>query len=309
MSLREKNSTDLWQTLENIRVAIQATHDSFAEMMKLTPKEYAKFSKSRTSPSILHIFNLLEHVHLSFENVLTGRIDYGALAASHRSKDSGLLPEKYQIAAFSKARTIHHILKYLENFHGWRAAETVIRHFQIPMNILTNPDAPINVKMIAEIFEYTSKYFIHPSLLKTVGSFSRIANAGGPIEAALSKHANVKALYAHVFEDLITRFDENFKYSIESLKGNILKVGVVQKKEIAEALGQTQLSNEEACAIRSGIGASFTGYMGLSHAHAHESKCVHRGDTMCLYEFNFEEAMLEQKTLSKRPRDSLGLLH
>ena len=304
MTSNAKKPIELWETLEAIRAAIHVNHEQFAEMLKLTSNEYQKLFDHQVAPSITHVFNLLEHLDLSYENILTNKIDYKALSSSYHQNKNEVLAEKYQAAAFSRVRTIQNILKYLENFHSWKAAENVIRTFQIPRGILDNPDAPVNIKMIAEIYEYVSKYYVHPSLLSQVGEFSRLANSGGHLDKILSKHNNVKTLYSHVFEELIVHFDENFDY----FKGPILKLGIRQKKEVADALEQKHLSNQEGCIIRGGVGASFSGYMGLSHAHVFESKCVHRGDPMCVLEFNLEKPILEQKNNTKQPSEPFLLL-
>lgn len=303
MRVRRQKRIDVIDTLERVRACTGLSLERMSEFMGLQCHEYLELLESREIPSAQAIFKLLEEIPLAFEKLMEGDLDEDALRSQYQN-DEAKLPEKYTLAAHSRVRTLQTVLLFLETHYGWQAKEAVIRYFQIPAPLLKDPNAKVNIQLIAEVYEYISKYYVHPEQLDKVGAFSLYVNQTSPLSTLFQKSKSLKAGYEQTFLQAMPLFDENFNYSIESIKGEVLKVGVVQNQDIAEVLKRKNLSNEVGCVIRGGVGASFSGFLRVSAAHVNETKCVHRGDPLCLYEFNLERPNDELKRKLK-PRSLL----
>lgn len=304
MYLRREKCVNIWSVLEKIRVIMDAGHDQFADFLELTAKDYWKLRYSQQMPSANSIFKLLERIPVSFEALMSGNIDFNALRTQLEMGEPSL-PEKYKQASHSRVRTLQAVLQYLEYHHGWAASENLIKNFQIPPQLLQNPDAKVNIRLIADVYDYVTRYYAHPGQIERIGALSYQINQRSPIGRVLSKEKTVVKAYEVTFGQLMPHFDENFHYSIQAMDQSVVKVSVEQNSIVAEALGLRHLSNVQGCGIRGAVGGSFSAYLGVSHSAFRETKCVHRGDAQCLYEFDIEKSERELKAKLKQLEPSL----
>lgn len=294
MSISDDRRLKLWNTLERIRRSLDFSDAQMAELLGMTLKSFLKHRESLKPPLITSYVVLSDSLPISFEALMSGDIDYSMLRTQYRGK-LNVLPEKYAQGAFSKRRTSANLLNFLGTFYGWELKDELLRRFQIHERVFDFPDEKISIRFLEDACAELGKLGFDEAKLYSVGLFSPVTNARGPVARALCQSQTVKELYDKAFAEVITRFDENCSYKITRLTKDSATVEAPLREEVQSALGQTHFGNSHICALRAGTGASLPRYAGFEDAIATETKCIHRGDPVCVYEFKFQTSAKRAK--------------
>ena len=225
---------DFWETLDRVKLSIDASDELLAEMMGMRSNHLQRLRSSKVQPLTTHGMNLSKALNLSFNRLMTNQIDYKALRQHHLGVNT-YVPERYQLAASSKVRTIHNILNYIEENFGWKQRAHVMKHFQITEEAVENPDREVNLRMAIDMADYLIKQFGSEKVILDMGANSAKLNSKGKVGKILSLSKNILELYAIMFDEIVPNyFESNFVYELQELS---LKCCVITGKPNLNVVG------------------------------------------------------------------------
>lgn len=289
----------LWPSrVEDLRLATGLDHSEWAEVLRLTPSRYAELREGSHKLELASLLSLCEYTHLGIEAFLKGKYDL-KIVSERFSGQQNLLPERYQVAAFSKRRTALYFLDYIEEKHGWRWRNRVLRNLQVSESVFSEPDAPINVQFLTDMMTYLKDQRFHDREFFQVGLHSRIVNQNAPWALALGRFKDPAQAYESLILDLMSQVERNSTYEITQLHEGHCRVESRSIDAVAESLGVKYIGSYEGCRQRAGALACVPGYLHLPYAHVQETLCQHRGDTVCRFEVDFTLALRALRSRGK----------
>lgn len=279
-----------WITLDKIKHTLGWSDKDLADSLELTETRYRSLQQKGVIPSVHSIGSLSKRVGLSFDAIMLGQIDYKILkdrANGHLMS----LPERFEVgaaSAFSKRRTSINLLLFIENVYGWEVKKSILDHFQITDAAFQNPEENISFQFPTDLSEFMVRRGYPKSIFKRMGAYSSIVNRNTPLGQKISSFSTAIALHEGMFGDVIGKFyEKNCVYKIIKLDERECWVEATPSEELKEALKTNLPGNPHVCMIRGGSFASMTQYLGSSLSEVHESECIHRGDSRCLYKIQY----------------------
>lgn len=290
----EPSIQKIWTTLERIRWAIGITETRFADLLRLNRSQISELKNLGQPPSIDSIESLLDEVHLSFEKVMVGEVDYAAISANYR-KENSFVSHRYREGAYSKRRTSIPLLTYLRQFYGENEYLRMMKHFQIRDAFFQNPNEPVNVRLITDFLQYLKQKGYPDQFLYSAGRFSFTLASHEMISKVIGEDASPRQIYEKIDTELKGFFDSNFIYQAQKMEDDVCVVSVKQNEDVEDALKQKVLGSREGCIYRLGVISSFPGFSGLPAARTREVACIYRGDPECVFEIDYSRARYEQQ--------------
>lgn len=290
---------DIWETINRLQASLGLSENEIIEMLELTQKQFRRLRSLRLAPNLHSASAFTEKLDLNLEDFLAGSIHFPTLYQRH-IKDSGFIDEKYQVAAFSKKRTILNLLDSVQMSHGWRLRLKVLRKFHMTEAAFQNPDAPVNIRLVSDFMEYLGNHFLSRQDFEKLGAHSVITNRGTSLHRELENLKFPALVYERMVVDLVGFYEKNCTYRLKSLGEGICVVESHPDESVASALNIKNLGNTAICAGRAGILSSTPGYIGLPSAQVIETHCIHRGDSACRFTVDFRQAHRISQSLNKR---------
>jgi hypothetical protein len=278
-------------TLECLRLATQLSSEEWASCLRISTNNY---QQQLGQPEILindrSLENLAEMIDLTPENIVSGNIDFKTVAKRHAGY-STYLPEKYSRFAYSKIRTSSYLLDYVEMVYGWKTRRSILRHFQLNESIFSDLDKQISVQFISDLcLHLTQKGLVLPEFY-SIGKYSTISNRNSAVGSLFRELGRPRVAYEKCFTEFIGKYyDQNFVYTLMSLKGTTCVLEARPHQRVLDELHVSTIGNAATCASRGGTFASIMGYLGAADADVIESSCIHKGDAHCIYVIDFEKA-------------------
>ena len=281
----------LWITLNKIKTVLGFSDAQMSNILHLTPKEYTSFKERNASPSVFSIMQLSEFLEVGFIPLMSGQVDYRALAA-RMLKNSPQMPERYTRAAYSKRRTPLYMLDYITDLFGEVQRQSILRHLQVNEALFQDRNAPINLLFTTDLCEYLKKYnLMTDTELIGMGKYSSKSARSPIIINPLASTKSVKEMYELMCAELlVSHFEKNnFYHPVKASKHHCTIVGH-PNQEIEEELGLKNAGTSAVCLLRSGFVSTVPNFLGLPHARIKKTACVHQGDPECRYEIDYEHA-------------------
>jgi hypothetical protein len=282
----------LWETIDRISQTLGLELDELSDLLLLTEKQIQTHKQSRIDPSLTSIDHLSLRLNLSLEKIITGNIDYQALA-QHQFGNLNYLPEKYQKCALGRRRANLVILNFIEAHFGWRERASILRHFQMNEAIFADPDAPISIDFGADLLEYLVKYRLKKSLIPEMGKHSFLTTSPAPVKNELIDCKSVSEVYERMCSHIVEKyFEKNFIYQIQKMNRDSCTVIAKPNSLLLEQLSQKHPFKPETEMIRVGIASAYPQILGLPSAIVNQTSSMWEGSTAIRYEINYEHAQL-----------------
>jgi hypothetical protein len=265
-----------------------------ADLLIMTDKNYELRNASENPPNAMGVLSLTKQFNLDPRKFVAGSVDWDTLI-QRLSGDSDAIPERYSVAAFSRRRTSNHVLSYLDRNLGSDYVSDLLNRFDLTESAFVDPDAYINLQFLTDLCDHLTKLGLRPNQFKAIGYESARINKNLGFSQHILESLKIKDAYAFLFDNLMGYFDRNCEYRVVRLTETSCMVEAKQNNDVADALGKKTIGSAATCQIKSGVGASFPMSLGLPVADVRELKCIHRGDSVCTFEFNFENSVFAQK--------------
>ncbi len=274
-------------SLERIRLTTRVSQQEWLDLLGVHWDEYQSFKsghsaiEERAIEAVARRFNFPSHAFINDE------IDYRALALSVEAKER--VPERYLRAAHGRRRATMNSVDYLERIGGWRLRLDVIEKFEFPEIELQDAFAPISVLFMTDLCSYLHRRQFRSSVLFSMGAYTFEATKKTIVGQLFSAMSSVKELYEHFFSDCMRLFEANCDYRLTKIdaEGGVLEIS--SNSHVAGDLGVVHIGNKHLCQFKAGMIACIPMYLGRPMARVEETSCVHRGDTVCRFEFSFSE--------------------
>ncbi len=279
-----------WDVIDRISKTLKLSDRDLAEMLLSTDKELEQLKLRKKTLSADKIFSLAGRLDLSFDRVMSGKIDYQALT-EHFWGNKNYLPEYYQKSAFSKRRTTLFILNYIEQNYGWRERLSILHHFQLNEAIFAKPDEMINFQFGSDLCSYLYRYKLGAREMANVGVQSFLSANSEQVKKELSDCESVGEIYERMCSSLIQKyFEKNFSYRVVKMSDSHCTVAAKPNPELAEVMENATIINPAISIARTGIAAAYPMILGLPSAEVKLSACLHQGDKETRYEIDFSRA-------------------
>jgi hypothetical protein len=288
----------LISSLERIRFTLNLSDKEWNDLLEVSSTDYERVRKGLRQLPVTSVAKLAERLDLTLEALLEGNIDYMALSARARG-DTGYLPEQYRIGARSKRWSSINYLAYIEANWGWKARVQSLRHLQVSDSVFLKPEERINLRFLSDLLEFFRMRGYSDFHFFGMGAHTLITYRNAPFGRTLAAADDVPEMYDLLVNELLpTHIEKNFTYRLLRMNGTGCVIEAVPTPGLAESMGLRQLGSPAVCMTKVGLTASIPGYAGLPYSKVHESKCIHRGDTSCRLEVDFEIPVLLR---SRRP--------
>ena len=300
--LEKNTSRNLIEIYERLRFAANVDEQTWLDIVRLTSTEYEKIRDGVKELPATTLAHVADGFHLNISSLVSGKIDYRAVSEQFRG-NSSYVPERYMVGAFSKRLTVRNILNYLQETSGWRFADDVRRHIQIHPAALHDVDMPININAMLDIYRYlrTERNFKDRSF-RAIGEHSAVTMLrrlqvenetpfAQTVQRILSQAKTMDQFWEIIVLELPTLFEKNCTYRILKLSKSKCLLVSVASAEAVEALKVKRVGSLEGCLVRAGICSTFPSYLGLRPSTVIETRCVHRGDSACIFEIDYSNTL------------------
>ncbi len=281
-------------TVSSIREAINIGHREFLDVLKLTQKDYLRIINGLDDYSIENIYELSEHFDLSLDNLVTGKVDYRALARQCNG-DLKAMPEKYsdERLNFGRARTIIGVEKYISRVCGENVSKMIFRKLQVNRLSFDDPDERVNTHFMMDLFKECVDEGLDPIHLVEMGKASLSVNKNTIVGKTLSAARTPKELFEILHGTLLgAHYDNGFDYKIHELKNDSMVLHIERLKDAHEIMGVPTIGNRQLCLYKQGAYGSFICNLNIPYPTVVESQCVYLGHPKCVYHISWDHRTL-----------------
>jgi hypothetical protein len=269
-----------------------------SEHLYLTEKEYFQFRTSKKDLPASSILLLAHELGLDPENLSYGRLDYQAFQ-KHYSGEYAYLPERYSRAAFSKRLTSFPILEFSDLHFGQNFTDLLLKKLQVNRIIFRDPNESINILFLTDACEFFVKMGHPQSILFQMGAQFSTTHQNTEVGKRLKQCKTIKEAYETYIHPLTELLERNWSYKLLTLNNTSCLLEAEENDEVLQALHLNHLGSQYTCAVKTGITSTIPAFLNLPLGSSLETHCVHRGDSSCRYEVNFEYAYAMQKKKQK----------
>ncbi|MBL7664480.1 MAG: hypothetical protein JNM93_05060 [Bacteriovoracaceae bacterium] len=276
----------IWDSIDRLCYISKLSFEDFLDLIELTQYEYAQLRLNNGAVPLKPLFKLSNYFKITMNSIIEGQIDYARLVQLSYST----LREKYSTNAFSKCRSVHYSLYFIEKKFGWKKRAHILKNFQVTEDSLMDPDKPINLKLNIDIGNYFLEYFRSPELLKSMGLCSAVTNKNSPDFSILKNATTLSSLYEIMTEIIIpSKIEKNYTWRIHSVSEKSIYISGTPNPDIVNLLGADYLLSNSASLVREGFFSAVPMYVNLSAAEVTKIKDVNNNDPYDLYKITFEE--------------------
>lgn len=234
---------------------------------------------------------LCERVKVTPRQLRSGQVDFHEITLLNSPLRE--FPERYRVAAFGRRRTTIHAVNFVEKKCGWRVRSELLEGHGIGECLLTDPMGTISIQCLTDICDVLrTRYAYVDGDFFRMGTYAGLARQNPALCTLLDTCESPAEIYERLFSDLMRFFEHNCRYLVQNLESKKCVVDVMDRRSIAEALERKNLGSPSICALKAGWMSAAPAYLGLPFATVRELKCVHRGDAVCRFEIDFEEAAI-----------------
>lgn len=293
---------DIWKVIERIALTLDLDDRTLSDMLLLTHQELVKYRETRANLPFIKLFNLSDRLNLGFDLIVTGKIDFQALAHHFRG-DSNFLPEKYKVCALGKRRTSLVMLNFIENHLGWKTRHEILKCFQTNESIFANVDAPISFSFATDLSQHLLNFRMGKNIVARIGIHSFLKTSPEQVKFELHDCKHVGEIYERMCEEIVAKyFEKNFIYKMIAKNESSCSIIAIPNPELVEALKNQKPGNPATSLVRQGIASAYPGLLGLPMAIVREKESIYDGSSVIRYEINYDFA---QTVLSQRLKTGL----
>jgi hypothetical protein len=279
-------NSQIKSTLEQIKDTLQISEDEWLDILKVTQVEYSQFLSSQKSLPLSSVIRVADNFELSLTAMMDNKVDYRVLLGRFHENVT-LIPKKYLHYAFSRYQTVSVMLDYIEKTLGSFARGMAIRYFQIPEVLLADDQGSINCLFFIDFFDYLNRtYKLTPEFFLAMGRHSTSHHKNRSLGLFFKNARKIREIYELMFGSLLPLYEQNCQYKILSMIQSKYLIQCHEKKDLAAALKIEHVGNIHFCLWKIGVFSSATGFIGLPNCQVKEKKCVHLGDSYCLFEID-----------------------
>ena len=276
-----------WSVVDRIGRTLKLSDIELADMLSMTGIEFQKFKATKKDVSVDKLFSLAGRLNLSFDSIMSGRVDYQALQ-QHYLGNKTHLPERYQKAALGRRRTTLFVLNYIEENFGWEARLAILNHFQLNEAIFADPDEPIGFHFSADLCDFLYKYKLGQDAIAQIGLQSFLSTNTAQVKQELEECTSVAELYEKMCMVLVPKyFEKSFIYKIIRTGKNHCVLTAKPNPLLKELLKQKVIGNPATAMIRVGLAAAYPTILGLPPAKVKQTASIYQGDCDIRYEIDF----------------------
>lgn len=288
---------EIWDVIERISTTLDLNDSALADLLLLTRRELLKHRESKKNLPMNKLFNLSERLNVGFDLIVTGKIDYQAMA-HHFFGDTEYLPEKYKICALGKRRTSLVILDFIESYLGWKKRHEILKCFQTNESIFASPNAPISFSFATDLLQHLLNYRMDKSVIAKMGTHSFLKNSPAQVKYELHDCKHVGEIYERMCESMVGKyFEKNFIYKMIAKNDSNCSIIAIPNPELIEGLKNHRPGNPATSLVRQGIASAYPGILGLPASVVRERESIYDGSSVIRYEINYE---LAQSALNSR---------
>ena len=296
-----------WDTLGMIQQVLGFSSDQMAHRLGMTARNFERYKINQGDLSALSIMEFAKELGVGFESIMTGQIDYKCLARNHYLHASEL-PERYQVGALSRRRTVTGILDSVESLFGFERRALLMRRFQINEAMLTDPDAPINLHLALDIAHYFHGLSGDTRILQLFGEHSVLTNQGGQIGDVMKCSRTPLEAYEILIYYVLNRFVErNYEWRILRVTGKSLRVAGIPVDSLRHEMRENAETHRLGCHIRAGFIAAAPRLADFSTFQVKKLSCVSDGSPWCEFDLALPKLMPHLPVPKSRHEPSLRL--
>jgi hypothetical protein len=273
-------------SLERLRIELNVDRALWSDILGITPAEYEKVLQQKMQVSLTALEALANYLDVSMDMLISGGIDYRAMAARLRGELT-ILPERYTVGAFSSKRTVVNLLAFLEESYGWRMVKLLLRRLQVHEAAFQDSDGSINIRFQGDLCDQLIARGFTVSDLRRLGAYSPVTNKSSAIGKILGSSRDSVEVYTRMIEEASVLYDKNCDYSILSMDRRGCSIAARPTVEAQDALKTKTPGSLGSCSTKAGVFESATSYIHAPSSHVNEIRCIHRGDPVCEYRVDF----------------------
>lgn len=273
--------------LNCIQVKFQLKPEDFLKAMTLTEAEYQEILMGRRSYSLVHLLSLANALGLSIDLLLTGTLDVDA-AARRYAGERHIFPSRYSKSAQAliRARAMRVAICYLDTHVGRMSTDAILERLQVYRDQFDDTAKFISPLIFFDLLEVLGQSGYTDAHFRMLGTMTLVVEEN-KIGRLLKSASSPRELYKSVCDLLMGQYDRLSLYLPQKLTMTDLVLKVLPSEEGKDAFHANVIGNRGSCLYRQGVAMSFLANILPAYAEVHESRCVHVGDSHCLYHVNW----------------------
>ncbi|HAZ11629.1 MAG: hypothetical protein A2X86_18055 [Bdellovibrionales bacterium GWA2_49_15] len=275
----------LWRNFSNIQKVLNLSDDEYARFLNIGPKTFRTLTSTKAAFPLDIAATLSEKLFFDLADFLEKDLDMDAIYSAYFKIEQ--LPERYRPAAFCRARSLAHVLDYVERKQGKLRKNIILRKFQTNGAFFKNLDNAHNIHFNEDLTAHLHHLGYDKSDFFQMGQNSVHLNSKGPVQDCLREAKSVKNGVEIFFECVSPMFDRTHHYKITTMTKDKIILDAPRNKEAQDALHTKIISNEHLCQLKLGIFSAVPLYLGIQqYLPVKKTRSVFEGAPSNVYELD-----------------------
>ncbi len=275
-----------WTNIQRIQDILAINDFQVGEMFDLSSNEFTILKKTNGLIDLQRMDKFLDKVGMSLDNFFEGNFNKEQVQNFYLGP-SEALPERYDFAKYSKARTLINCLTYIKLKYGNEFKNGILRSLQMDIRFFENPEHETNIKLLKDLCKTLSRFGLTDNDFLAMGRMSYQTNRESKLGQSFRQHRNIEDLMADICESQSRKFDQNFDYFITGRGKGEISVGSRPTEHVLEHLGHSEMVSDEICLTKLGVFGTFPQYLNYKNSYAVKTKCMREGSSYYEYKISF----------------------
>ncbi len=256
------------------------------DLFSMTDIEYSLFLEGKHSVDTLSFAHFASELGFGLESFFNLSVDLDTLK-DHANGNTLSLPLNYSEGATSKKFSFIMLMKEIEMQFGAQFLQASLRKLQIHSDIANDPNGFINYKAFDDLFANLMRMGVSKEVIHSWGKFSFDTLKDAEIFAPLRDKKNTSSFYETYLTEILSSVEKNNLYKVKKITPTYLILESHENPEMLEMFKIKRIGKSTRCIYRAGILSGASQIIGKGYSQVIEEKCVHRGDSHCVFKIYF----------------------
>ena len=250
-------------------------------------KQMDDFQKGNLELDAIQLSKLSSHFNFSLKAFEENRVDFNTVN-EQRCGDESSLPRRYTEGPLTLSNVIFNgALEKVEKFFGSDLKEIAINDMQIGNYTFKNPDKFLSIRALVDLFKFLKGYGLNTTDIEYLGACCCRAVLQDPTFEEANKISSNQEFLRFFFGEFVpVNVARHYLFEIKENTENKFILDLKENPEVAKSLFPERIGSPLVCHHMLGGFKNALVHRELDPVASHP-KCIHRGDDVCRYHFEF----------------------
>ncbi|TDJ03774.1 MAG: hypothetical protein E2O68_09455 [Deltaproteobacteria bacterium] len=244
------------------------------------------FQLGKLELDAIGLSKLAAHFNFSLKAFEEDRVDFKTIN-DHRNGKEDALPERYTKGPLTMGNVIiNDTLEQVGKFFGAHLKECALNDLQIGDYTSKYPDKYLSIQTLSDLYDFLASYGLNETDIEYLGASCCRAVLNKPEMKELSNIPCDQEFFKAFFNFVSKYVASHFIFNIVENSSHQFILDLTHNQEVEKHFAPERIgSHLTCCNMLGGFKNTFV-HRGI-HPIASHPKCIHRGDAVCRFNFDF----------------------